>query len=179
MALLARRIKPPVELRKAMSPDERLLAVADSGPATVAASQFGLWLPAATWSAAAAGWRRVDWDAVVKASWTEAGLQLIEGELDEQGIVTDLPPVRINPVEPRNLPVVLRSRVEHSIGRWEQVHVPGGTGRIVGRRQPGVDGVRWTARLDSSTPDTPEARAVLAGYLARIAELPPEALVES
>jgi hypothetical protein len=69
--------------------------------------------------------------------------------------------------------------VERSIGRWEQVHVPGGTGRIVGRRRPEVDGLRWTARLDTGTPDTPAARAVLVDYLARIAALPPEALMES
>jgi hypothetical protein len=175
MGLFSRRIRVPAELRALLMPGERWLSVADSGPGTVAATQFGLWLP----SVDPAGWRRVDWDAVVKASWTDAGLELIEGELDEQAIVTDLAPIRLRPAEPGNLPVVVRARVEASIGRWEQVHVPGGTGRIVGRRRPGVDGIRWTARLDSGTPDTAEARLVLTGYLARIAELPPEALVES
>jgi hypothetical protein len=173
MRLLRRRIKLPAGLRALLEPGERLLGLADSGPGTVAATQFGLWIPAA------AGWRRIDWDTVVKATWTEAGLQLVEGALDEQGVVTDLPPVRLAPAEPRNLPTVVRARVEHSIGRWEQVHVPGGTGRIVGRRRPGVDGLRWTARLDTGTPDSPQARRVLADYLARIAALPPEALVES
>jgi hypothetical protein len=173
MRLLSRRIKPPARLRGLLEPGERLLGLADSGPATIAATQFGLWIPAAE------DWRRIDWDAVVKATWTEAGLQVIEGSLDEQGIVTDLPPVRLAPSEPRNLPTVVRARVERSIGRWEQVQVPGGTGRIVGRRRPGVDGLRWTARLDSGTPDSPQARAVLVGYLARIAALPPEALLES
>ncbi|MGI8665895.1 MAG: hypothetical protein ACR2N4_07685 [Jatrophihabitans sp.] len=176
MKLFPQRIRPPAQLRKLLGPDERWLAIADHGLLTVAATQLGLWLPADT---ATAGWRRVDWDQVVKASWTESGLELIEAELDERGIVTDRAPTRIRPAEPRNLPVVVRARVERSIGRWEQVHVPGGTGRIVGRRKPGVDGVHWTARLDSGTPDSPEARDVLAGYLARIAELPPEALVES
>ena len=172
MQLLPRRIKPPARLRALLEPGERLLGLADSGAATVAATQFGLWIPAV------ADWRRIDWDAVVKATWTEAGLQVIEGTLDEQGIVTDLPPVLLAPAEPRNLPTVVRARVEGSIGRWEQVQVPGGTGRIVGRRRPGVDGLRWTARLDSGTPDTPAARAVLVDYLARIAALPAEALVE-
>jgi len=173
MRLLHRRIKPPARLRALLEPGERLLGLADSDAAIIAATQFGLWIPAA------ADWRRIDWDAVVKATWTEAGLQVIEGTLDEQGIVTDLPPVRLAPAEPRNLPTVVRARVERSIGRWEQVHVPCGTGRIVGRRRPGVDGLRWTARLDSGTPDTAEARGVLADYLARIAALPPEALVDS
>lgn len=173
MPLLPRRIKPPAELRKAMDPGERLLAVADSGPDTVAATQLGLWLPEAE------TWRRIGWESVVKATWTDTGLQVIEGEVDSEGIVTDREPVQLRPADPRNLPIVVRARVERSIGRWEQVHVPGGTGRIVGRRKPGVNGLQWTARLDSGTPDTPEARVVLAGYLARIAALPPEDLIES
>lgn len=174
MGLFAGRVKPPAQLRKLLGPDERLLAVADADRAMIVATQFGLWLPTE-----AAGWRRVDWDQVVKATWTDSGLELIEGELDAQGIVTDLPAVRLRPAEPRNLPAVLRVRVERSIGRWEQVQVPGGTGRIIGRRKAGVDGLQWTGRLDSGTPDSAEAREVLAGYLARIAALPPEALIES
>jgi hypothetical protein len=171
--LFNRRIRPPARLRGLLAPGERLLGLADSGAETVAASQLGLWVPEA------GDWRRIDWDAVVKATWTETGLQVIEGVLDSDGIVTDLPPVRLRPAEPRNLPVLVRARVERSIGRWEQVQVPGGTGRIVARRRPGVDGLRWTARLDTGTPDTPAARAVLVDYLARIAALPPEALMEA
>ncbi len=173
MRLIPRRIKPPAQLRKALGPQERLLAIADEGAATIAATQRGLWLPSAE------GWRRIDWDAVVLATWTEAGLQLVEGEVDGDGVITDRPPVWLGPAEPRNLPAVLRARVERSIGRWEQVQVPGGTGRIIGRRKAGLDGLRWTARLDSGTPDTPEARAVLVAYLDRIAALPAEALQES
>ena len=173
MGLFGARIRPPAPLRKLLGPDERLLAMADTDRATVAATQFGLWLPTET------SWRRIDWDQVVKATWTESGLVLIEGEADADGIVTDLPPLRLRPAEPRNLPAVLRVRVERSIGRWEQVHVPGGTGRIIGRRKAGVDGLQWTARLDSGTPDSIEARELLTGYLARVAALPPEALIES
>ncbi|MDQ2837654.1 MAG: hypothetical protein M3Y42_02160 [Actinomycetota bacterium] len=175
MGLFGRRIKPPAQLRKALGPDERFLALADDGAATIAATQVGLWLPVAD---VAVGWRRVDWDLVVKATWTDAGLALVEGTVDSHGIVTDLPTALIRPAEPRNLPAVVRARVEHSIGRWEQLHVPGGTGRIVGRRRAGVDGLRWTGRLDTGTPDTTEARAVLVDYLERIAALPPESLVE-
>jgi hypothetical protein len=157
------RTKPPAELRSRLDAGERLLAVADDGPASVAASQFGLWLPAD------GGWRRIGWHDIVKATWSEAGLEVIEGR-DENGIVLDLPPLRYRLSEPRNLPATVRERVEHSIGRWEQVRVPGGTARIVARRRPGQDGLRWTARLDAGTPDSAEARAVLAGYLARLSD---------
>jgi hypothetical protein len=40
----------------------------------------------------------------------------------------------------------------------------------VARRVPGVDGVTWTARLDSGTPETQTDRATLVAYLARVAE---------
>lgn len=162
------RPKVPTGLRARFDPEERLLALADADDTAVAATQRGLYLPDAD------GWRRVGWHQIVKAAWTEAGLEVIEGAVDTDGVVTDLPPVRYRLTEPRNLPQVVRQRVEQSIGRWEQVKVPGGTGRIVGRREPGVDGVRWTARLDAGTPDSPEARAVLRGYLDRVRALPTE-----
>lgn len=162
MALFGRRLRPPPGLRALLAPDERLLAIADDGPAAVAASQFGLWLPAEP------GWRRIGWEQVVKATWAEAGLQVIEGVLDA-GLVTDLPAVTVRLTEPRNLPVVVKARVEASIARWEQVRVPGGTARIVARRKPGVDGLLWTARLDTGTPDSTAAREALLGYLDQIA----------
>ena len=117
---------------------------------------------------------RIGWDQVVKATWAEDGLQVIEGELDGGGIVTDRPARTLRLAEPRNLPAVVKTRVEASIARWEQVRVPGGTARIVARRRPGADGLLWTARLDTGTPDSPEARAALAGYLERAAALTAE-----
>jgi len=157
------RVKPPAELRKLLAGGERLLALAEDGPATIAASQLGLWLPAD------GGWRRIGWDDIVKATWSEAGFEVIEGR-DEGGIVLDQPPLRYRLTEPRNLPAVVRQRVEHSIGRWEQVRVLGGTARLVARRRPGRDGLRWTARLDAGTPDSAAAREVLADQLARLGD---------
>lgn len=171
MALFSRRLRPPPGLRVLLAPDERLLAIADDGPAAVAASQFGLWLPVA----AQPGWRQIGWHQVVKATWAEAGLQVIEGALDA-GLVTDLPAVTLRLAEPRNLPAVVKTRVEASIARWEQVRVPGGTARIVARRRPGADGLLWTARLDTGTPDSTAAREALAGYLQQVAKLTPEQL---
>lgn len=95
MALFGRRLRPPAGLRALLAPDERLLAMAEDGPAAVAASQFGLWLPAGSDPGLAAGgapgWRRIGWEQVVKATWGEDGLQVIEGVLDDSGVVTDRP----------------------------------------------------------------------------------------
>lgn len=181
MALLPRRVKPPAALRKLLDPDERILAVADvAGSPAVVATQRGLWLPVAGADTVSKdlgpGWRRVDWDQVVKATWSEDGLHVIEGVADEQAIVTDLPEVTVRFSDARNLPTVVRTRVESSIGRWEQVKVPGGTGRLVGRRTAGVDGLRWTARLDTGTPNSPGARAALVDYLCQVARMTPEQL---
>lgn len=187
MALWSRRLRPPAGLRSLLSGDERLVAMAEDGPATVAATQYGLWLPAASGfqsgaaseagadsgagaeSGTAPGWRRIGWEQVVKATWAEDGLQVIEGVLDEQGVVTDRPVLTLRLTEPRTLPAVVKTRVEASIARWEQVRVPGGTARIVARRRPGTDGLLWTARLDTGTPDSPGAREALLGYLDRVA----------
>jgi hypothetical protein len=191
MALLARRLRPPAELRRLFGDNERLLAMAEGGDRAVAATQVGLWLPLTTdrpdpavavdpaaereagpergrEAGGQPGWRRIGWDEVVKATWGEGGLEVIEGVLDSTGVVTDLPPLTVRLAEPRNLPTVVKTRVEASIARWEQVRVPGGTGRIVARRRPGVDGLVWTARLDSGTPDSAAARAALAAYLDRV-----------
>jgi hypothetical protein len=161
------RVKPPAELRSQLAGGERLLALAEDGPATIAASQFGLWLPADR------SWRRIGWDDIVKATWSEAGFEVIEGR-DCDGVVLDQPPLRYRLTEPRNLPAVVRQRVEHSIARWEQVRVPGGSARLVARRRPGQDGLRWTARLDAGTPDSAQVREVLAGCLARARSALPE-----
>ncbi len=162
MALQSRWVRAPAELRRLFAGHERLLALGDSPDSVVVATNLGLWLPEGS------TWRRVGWDRVVKAAWTSDGLELIEGSLDE-GMVSDLPLVSVALAEPRNLPAVVRVRVEASIARSEQVHVPGGTGRLVARRVPGMDGVTWTARLDTGTPETLEARATMAGYLHRVA----------
>lgn len=189
MALFGRRLRPPAGLRRLLAPDERLLAIAEDGPAAVAATQFGLWLPVSGGAAPAEpaggaaaepaggpvepadgvpGWRRIGWEHVVKATWDEDGLQVIEGVLDDAGVVTDLPALTLRLAEPRNLPSVIKTRVEASIARWEQVRVPGGTGRIVARRRTGKDGLLWTARLDTGTPDSEAARAALVDYLDRV-----------
>jgi hypothetical protein len=176
MSLLSRWSRLPAEFRKLLGSQERVLAMTgrgeDGSEPLMVATQLGLWLPAepgAGDGASDAGWRRIGWDRVVKATWSEGVLDVIEGDRDADGVVTDLPAVRITLTEPRNLPSVVRTRVENSIARSELVQVPGGSGRIVARRVPGVDGITWTARLDTGTQLTPDSVATLRHYLDRLA----------
>jgi hypothetical protein len=167
--LLSRWVRPPAAFRKQLVGADRVLAIADTGSApgspVVIATQYALWLPTSL-----ASWQRVGWNEIVKATWADGILQVVEGELDADGIVHDHPAVEVTLAEPRNLPAVVRTRVEASIARSELVNLAGGPARIVARRVPGVDGVTWTARLDSGTPETQTDRATLAAYLARVAE---------
>jgi hypothetical protein len=156
----------PAALRDRLDAHERVLSVADLADSVIVATQLGLWLPEP--DAAGSPWRRIGWECVVKATWTETGLQVVEGVSDENGVVGDLPEVGLNLTAPRNLPSVVKQRVENSIARWEQVRVPDGTARLVARRVPGKDGLRWTARLDTGTPDTMQARQILVTYLRQI-----------
>ena len=72
--------------------------------------------------------------------------------------------------EPRDLPPVLRTRVEGNITRNELVRVGGGSVRFVARRVPGVDGAVWWARLDPGTPDTESTRAAVRARVLRLRE---------
>jgi hypothetical protein len=183
MSVLSRWSRPPAQFRSLLGPQERVLAMngrSEGGTEPlVVATQLGLWLPvqadagADAYADAGAGatdpaWRRIGWDRVVKATWSGGVLEVIEGERDADGVVTDLPTVRVALSEPRNVPSVVRTRVENSIARSELVQLPGGSGRIVARRVPGVDGLTWTARLDTGTRATPDSVATLRHYLDRL-----------
>lgn len=167
MALFGRtRTVVPAELRRRFASHERIVAVGDtSSGRPVVATQQGLW-----WPEPDGDWRLIGWNTVVHATWQDSSLLVTEGVTDDDGIVEDLPAHGLELTEPRNLPQVVRDRVEASIARTEQVTVPGGTARIVARRVPGRDGVVWTARLDASTPASPEAHEVLAEYRRRFVE---------
>lgn len=176
-ALLSRWVRPPAAFRKLLVGADRVLAIADTsrepGGPVVIATQHALWLPISEGSAsgsAGAGWRRVGWNEIVKATWADGLLEVIDGELDPEGLVIDHEPESVALAEPRNLPAVVRTRVEASIARSELVNLPGGPARIVARRVPGVDGVTWTARMDSGTLATETDRLTLVAYLARVEE---------
>ncbi|MCW2490850.1 MAG: hypothetical protein JWN47_214, partial [Frankiales bacterium] len=126
-----RWIRPPAELRKLFGGSERALAVAEStggrdatdssNSVVTVATNLGLWLPIEPVDGQTGPrWRRVGWDRVVKANWNDNTLSVIEGDLDDEGVVRDQPAVTISLTEPRNLPAVVRTRVEASIARSEQ-----------------------------------------------------------
>jgi hypothetical protein len=77
-------------------------------------------------------------------------------------ILVDRPPVSTRIVNPRDLPPIVRKRVESSVVRSEVHPVPGGAARFVGRRIPGRDGVTWWVRLEPGTRDTTATRAGIA-----------------
>lgn len=156
MPLFNRGPAVPAALKRQLHPDERVLAIGDTEYSVLVATTRGLHTPVGE-----DVWHFVRWSDLVKATWSASGLALLEGITDDSGLVTDLPPVVYALTTPRNLPSVTRTRVEASIARTEQVVVPGGVARLVARRIAGVDGIHWTGRLDSGTPDTPEARASL------------------
>lgn len=172
-ALTSRWVRPPAEFRRRLVGADRVLAIADTGreagSPVVIATQYALWLPRAAGSMGA-DWRRVGWNEIVKATWADGVLEVTDGELDPEGLVIDHAPESVALVEPRNLPSVVRTRVESSIARSELVNLPGGPARIVARRVPGVDGVTWTARMDSGTLATETDRLTLVAYLARVEE---------
>ena len=66
---------------------------------------------------------------------------------------------------PRDLPPVVRKRVEQNIVQRELVTVTGGAVRFVGRKRPGHDGVYWWARLEPGTPDTTRLRSAVRNRL--------------
>ena len=86
---------------------------------------------------------------------------MIEAEVVDELLLVDRPPVTVALSTPRDLPVVVRKRVEANVVRTELRSVDNGVARFVARRIPGRDGVVWWVRLESGLVDTPELRALL------------------
>jgi hypothetical protein len=166
--MLRRRERPPSDAISQLDPDERVVSWARlvdgarlaDGDAVVVATPRGLWLPSGP------GYRRVGWELIDKAVWSDGVLSIVEAEVIDDLLLRDRPPLSLKLAEPRDLPPTVRKRVETSVVRSEVLAVAGGAARFVARRVPGRDGVTWWARLEAGTRDTAATRASVRERLA-------------
>jgi hypothetical protein len=157
--MLRRRPQPPAAVVQQLDRDERVVSFADVEGGAVVATSRGLWWPFPE------GLRRIGWERVDKAVWSDGLLAVTEADVVDDLILVDRPPVSVRIITPRDLPPTVRKRVESSVVRSEVYPVPGGAARFVGRRIPGRDGVTWWVRLESGTRDTEATRAVIAARI--------------
>jgi hypothetical protein len=139
----------PAQRRPPLEPDERVVAWAGATEDDlVVVTNRGVWLPGA------AG--RLGWHEIHKATWSGRQLTLVPArEVDQHdgyAIVEDLPSAVHTLLDPDRVPGAVRTRVTRSIAYSAHHLLPGGGGaRVVARRVSGVDGLRWTVRLDPGT----------------------------
>jgi hypothetical protein len=137
-----RRRRLPAASRPALDADERIVAWAGaSGDDVVVVTNLGIWLPGAP--------GRLGWHEIHKATWSGRQLSLVASSIvaseDGYDVVANRPAVVHTLLDPGNVPSQVRARVTKSIA-YTQHHPPGV--RVVARRVPGVDGLRWTVRYD-------------------------------
>ena len=155
--LLTRRERPPAELVARLAKSERVISWADGrDDAVVLATNRGIWWPDDD------GQRFIGWQYVDKAVWRDGVLTLTAADVVDDLLLIDLPPVSLELVTPRDLPPMIRRRVEANVVRSELHPVVGGSARFVARKIPGRDGVVWWARLEPGTRDSGEVRAHVA-----------------
>jgi hypothetical protein len=160
MALFARRERPPASALARLDKEERVVAWADtSDDQVVVATSLGVWWPEV------AGPRRVPWQHIDKVVWRENVLTLTEADVVDDALLVDRPSVSVSLAKPRDLPPVVRKRVEANIVRSELLSVGGGAVRFVARRLPGRDGIAWWARIEPGTPQTERVRSAISARL--------------
>jgi hypothetical protein len=122
-------------------------------------TNLGLWLPGIDGSA------RLGWHEIHKATWSGRALLVVPAREvathDTYTEMEDREPLSLTLLEPDRVPDQVRVRVTKSVAYTSHHALPGGGVRVVGRRVPGVDGLRWTVRYDPGTPAAPDAVAEL------------------
>lgn len=156
MKLFTRRERPPAEVVALLTPTDRIVSWAPTtdGPALVA-SRLGLWWPTVD------GPRRIGWELIDKATWQGNSVTVVEADLMDDLLLVDRAPVSVELAEARDLPPIIRQRVQSGVVSSELVASAEVAMRVVGRRVPGRDGVSWWARLEPGTSDTPEVREIV------------------
>ncbi|MFI5911373.1 hypothetical protein [Dactylosporangium sp. NPDC051541] len=156
MGLFKRR-RLPADRRPKLAPDERVVAWAGAtGDNIVVATNHGLWLPGAD--------ERLGWHEIHKATWSGRQLAIIAAREvpvvdDAYAVMEDLPPLIVTLLDPDRVPEQVRVRVNKSIAHTshhplEEITGSRGGVRVVGRRVPGVNGLRWTVRYDEGVDPT-------------------------
>jgi hypothetical protein len=160
---LFRRRKLPADRRPALDGDERIVAWALAGDDQfVVATNLGVWLPGAA--------TRLGWHEIHKATWSGRQLAFVASRevrgADGYVVVSDLPAVVYTLLEPDKVPAQVRLRVTKSVAYTQHHPLPGGGGvRVVARRVPGVNGLRWTVRYDEGVDPAADEIAALTSDL--------------
>jgi hypothetical protein len=142
-----------------VEPEAEAKATMD-GARHVVATNLGLWWPDEPP-------RRIPWHLIVRATWSERGLTVIEADIVDDLLLVDRPP-RVAPlVTEGKIPPQVRKRVEGSISTTHEVRLDDGPALVIARRVTGQDGQLWLARLGPSTPDTERAREQLRALINR------------
>lgn len=161
MRLFHRRDAPPADVVVALPRDQRVVSWADLADGNVVlATPAGLWWPAD------GPHRLIAWPHITKATWEDRTLRVTEADVVDDLLLVDREPVALELEVPRDLPPVVRKRIESNVVRSSLAEVSGGSARFVARRIPGQDGVQWWARLEDGTPDTPQVRSSVTARLA-------------
>ena len=155
-----RRRRLPASARPPLADDERVVAFAGAaGDAVVVVTNLGLWLPGVS------GPTRLGWHEIHKATWSGRALQVVPAyEVAAHGTYVEMAdgdPLTVTLLDPDKVPEQVRVRVGKSVAYTSHHPVPGGGVRVVARRVPGRDGLRWTVRYDPGTEPAPDAVAVL------------------
>lgn len=159
MALFRRR-RLPADRRPKLDGDERIVAWAGAaGDEVLVLTTYGIWLPGAA--------ARLGWHEIHKATWSGRQLGLVPaaevGTGDGYVIVADRPAMVYTLLDPDHVPAQVHARVTKSIAYTRHHPLPGGGVRVVARRVPGVNGLRWTVRYDEGVdPGVPEIAALTA-----------------
>lgn len=159
---LRRGLDPRVQQALSGSKDERLLAWGELIDGTVAVcTDRALHFPAD---------RRVPWDLVIRAAWSEEFLDLVFQAAP--GAATE--EVRLRFEVPGKVPAVVRERVEWSVVGSHHVQLTHpdrrtGGATLNGRRAPDTGEVRWAVVFDSGIdPADPGWRTAADAALSRL-----------
>ena len=158
--------RAPAAARRRLDGSEHIVAwaapEAGSADAPLVVTNFGIWWPVGGDA------RRIGWERVDKAVWSDDILTVTEADVVDDLLLVERAPVSVRLLSPGSVPPAVRKRVESTVAHRHEVIVDGRMVRIVARRVPGHDGLRWWARLPADLADTPEVRAYLQAVIGRL-----------